>query len=112
MYRETNEDIASWHVRAGRRSYFFDVKATKGQDLFMTITESKRISQEDEAPRFEKRKIFLFKEDFQTFMEGFDSALSFIRSQQGVNGYRSAESNRKSNQPNSENLDSTGHPDE
>ncbi|HEY8404569.1 MAG TPA: DUF3276 family protein [Flavobacteriales bacterium] len=94
METDTPNDLSSLVVRAGRRSYFFDVKATKGKDLFLSITESKRISHDDEEPRYEKHKIFLYKEDFEAFVEALQSSLKFIESKQGCDGYRSAESVR------------------
>jgi hypothetical protein len=90
------EDVFSTSVRAGKRTYFFDVKATRGNDLFMTVTESKRIGNETEGPvRYEKHKIFLYKEDFDGFAEGLQRAIDHIRSLQGTGEYRTAESNRK-----------------
>jgi hypothetical protein len=92
------EDVFSTSVRAGKRTYFFDVKATRGNDLFMTITESKRIGNETEGPvRYEKHKIFLYKEDFEGFSEGLQKAIDHIRSLQGTGEFRSADSNRKVN---------------
>lgn len=95
MNEENKNELHTWTVRAGKRTYFFDVKATRSKDLFMTITESKRVSHEQEDLRFEKHKIFLFKEDFENFQEGFENAVAFIRELQGTEGYRDAESNRK-----------------
>lgn len=91
------EDVFSTSVRAGKRTYFFDVKATRGNDLFMTITESKRIGHENEGPvHYEKHKIFLYKEDFDGFVDGLQKAIDHIRNLQGTGEFRSAESNRKS----------------
>lgn len=70
----------SKRVRAGKRTYYFDVKATRGNDYYLTITESKRKPGESEdRPFFEKHKLFLYKEDFDKFSEGFHEALDFIR---------------------------------
>lgn len=91
------EDVYSTSVKAGKRTYFFDVKATKGNDLFLTITESKRIGSEDQGSiRFEKHKIFLYKEDFEGFQNCLLETLDQIRRLQGTGVYRTAESNRKS----------------
>jgi hypothetical protein len=91
------EDVFSTSVRAGKRTYFFDVKATKGNDLFMTITESKRVGHENEGSvHYEKHKIFLYKEDFDGFCDGLTKAIEHIRNLQGTGNYRSADSNRKS----------------
>ena len=90
------EDVFSTSVRAGKRTYFFDVKATRGNDLFMTITESKRVGHENDGPvHYEKHKIFLYKEDFDGFAEGLQKAIDHIRNLQGTGEYRSADSNRK-----------------
>lgn len=77
MSSEQNE-IYSKVVRAGKRTYFFDIKATKANDLFITLTESKKIFNEDGDGTFEKHKIFLYKEDFEKFKEGFDDVLKKI----------------------------------
>jgi len=90
------EDVFSTSVRAGKRTYFFDVKATRGNDLFMTITESKRVGHENDGPvHYEKHKIFLYKEEFDGFAEGLQKAIDHIRNLQGTGEYRSADSNRK-----------------
>jgi len=90
------EDVFSTSVRAGKRTYFFDVKATRGNDLFMTITESKRVGHESDGPvHYEKHKIFLYKEDFDGFLDGLQKAIDHIRDLQGTGEYRSADSNRK-----------------
>jgi hypothetical protein len=90
------DDVFSTSVRAGKRTYFFDVKATRGNDLFMTITESKRTgSLETGNVSFEKHKIFLYKEDFDKFLGGIQEAIDHIRQLQDAGQYRSAESNRR-----------------
>jgi len=98
------EDVFSTSVRAGKRTYFFDVKATRGNDLFMTITESKRVGHENDGPvHYEKHKIFLYKEDFDGFVEGLQKAVDHIRDLQGTGEFRSADSNRKNPREYSEN---------
>ena len=77
MSNEQNE-IYSKAVRAGKRTYFFDIKATKGNDLYITLTESKKVFNEDGDSNFEKHKIFLYKEDFEKFKEGLDDVLKKI----------------------------------
>jgi Protein of unknown function (DUF3276) len=90
------DDVFSASVRAGKRTYFFDVKATRGNDLFMTITESKRTgSIEGGNVSFEKHKIFLYKEDFDKFIGGLQEAIEHIRQLQEGGEFRSAESNRR-----------------
>ncbi len=68
-------EIYSKVVRAGKRTYFFDIKATKGNDLYITLTESKKSFGEDGADNYQKHKIFLYKEDFEKFKEGLDDVL-------------------------------------
>ena len=72
------DEIFSKSVRAGKRTYFFDVKSTKGKDLYLTITESKKRFNGDGKFFFEKHKLFLYKEDFDKFEEGFREALEAI----------------------------------
>jgi hypothetical protein len=70
-------------VRAGKRTYFFDVKATRGNDLFLTITESKKVGYEEEGNmHYEKHKIFLYKEDFDNFLDAMTEAMSVIKEMQ------------------------------
>ena len=73
------EDVYSKPVRAGKRTYFFDVKATKGNDYYLTITESKRRVDKDGRFVYDKHKIFLYKEDFEKFAEGLEEVVKFIR---------------------------------
>jgi len=68
-------EIYSKVVRAGKRTYFFDIKATKGNDLYITLTESKKSFGEGGADNYQKHKIFLYKEDFEKFKEGLDDVL-------------------------------------
>lgn len=77
MNNDQNE-VYSKVVRAGKRTYFFDVKATKGNDLYITLTESRKIFSEDGVDNFEKNKIFLYKEDFEKFKDGLDDVLNKI----------------------------------
>ncbi|HLO60260.1 MAG TPA: DUF3276 family protein [Bacteroidales bacterium] len=74
-----HREIFSRAVRAGKRTYFFDVKATRRNDYFLTITESKKRFQKDGRFFFEKHKIFLYKEDFDKFAEGFQEVIEFIK---------------------------------
>lgn len=76
------DDIFSKVVRAGRRTYFFDVKATRNNDYYLTLTESKKNTQDDGSVQYEKHKIFLYKEDFEKFAEGFSEAINYIKEQQ------------------------------
>lgn len=75
------EEVFSRKVRAGKRTYFFDVKATRSNDYYLTVTESKK-RLEDGV--FVKHKIFLYKEDFEKFAEGFKESVDFIKANQEV----------------------------
>ena len=71
------EEVFSKRVRAGKRTYFFDVKTTKGNDYYITITESKK---RFEDGNYVKHKIFLYKEDFNKFMEAFTETVNYVKS--------------------------------
>ncbi len=73
------DDVYSKPVRAGKRTYFFDVKATKSNDYYLTITESKRRIDKDGRFVYDKHKIFLYKEDFEKFSEGLEEVIKFIK---------------------------------
>lgn len=77
--RVDREEIFSKVVRAGKRTYFFDVKATKGNDYYLTITESKKRFGEDGKFFYEKHKLFLYKEDFEKFTEGLGETIDYIK---------------------------------
>jgi len=79
-----HREIYSKAVRAGKRTYFFDVKATKSNDYFLTITESKKRFHKDGRFFFEKHKIFLYKEDFEKFADGFTEVIDYIKSVKSV----------------------------
>ena len=78
MENDKNNEVYSKVVRAGKRTYFFDVKATKGNDLYITLTESKKTFNDDGRDNYQKHKIFLYKEDFEKFREGLEDVLSKI----------------------------------
>jgi len=83
MDNRDREEIYSESVRAGKRTYFFDVKATRANEQYLTITESKkRFNNEDGRFYYEKHKIFLYKEDFMKFKDGLEKAIGFIESEQ------------------------------
>ena len=74
------EEVFSKAVRAGKRTYFFDVKATKAEDYYLTITESKRrFNNDTQKFFFEKHKLFLYKEDFEKFSEGLLESIAKIK---------------------------------
>ena len=72
------EEIFTKVVRAGKRTYFFDVKATRKDDYYLTITESKKRLGKEGKVFYEKHKIFLYKEDFEKFSEGLKDAVTYI----------------------------------
>ena len=75
-------EIFSQTVRAGKRTYFFDVKATRNNDYYLTITESKKRFNKEGKQYFEKHKIFLYKEDFEKFSDGLSEVISYINTEQ------------------------------
>lgn len=72
------EEIYSERVRAGKRTYFFDVKSTRSNDYYLTITESKRRFKDDGFV-YEKHKIFLYKEDFDKFIEALNNTVNHVK---------------------------------
>lgn len=76
--KTVKEEIFTKVVRAGKRTYFFDVKATRKDDFYLTITESKKRLGKEGKFFYEKHKIFLYKEDFEKFAEGLKDAVGYI----------------------------------
>jgi hypothetical protein len=76
--KNPREEIYTKVVRAGKRTYFFDVKATRKDDYYLTITESKKRQGKEGKVFYEKHKIFLYKEDFEKFAEGLKDAVAYI----------------------------------
>jgi len=78
------EIVYSRSVKAGKRIYYLDVRKARNNDLYLSITESKRRqAEEGEAPSFEKHKVFLYKEDFAHFTEGLQDVIAYVQSQLG-----------------------------
>ena len=77
------EEIFSKAVRAGRRTYFFDVRSTRAGDYYLTMTESKRDFNEDGTPFYKKHKIYLYKEDFVNFKEALNEMTDYIIKEKG-----------------------------
>lgn len=77
------DEIYSNAVRAGKRTYFFDVRATKSDDYYLTITESKRTFDDNGVPHYKKHKIFLYKEDFLKFKDALTDVIDFIVKEKG-----------------------------
>ena len=77
------DEIFSKVLRAGRRTYFFDVRATKAEDYYITITESKKFTEDDGSFHFKKHKIYLYKEDFSAFASILDEMTSYVLNHKG-----------------------------
>ena len=80
MEERDREELFSKRIRAGKRTYFFDVKSTRSQDYYITITESRRHQKEDGVV-YEKHKMFLYKEDFDKFIEGLNEAVNHVKTE-------------------------------
>ena len=83
LHDSNSQEIFARKLRAGRRTYFFDVRATRAEDYYLTITESKKHTNEDGSSFFKKHKIFLYKEDFLGFKEILEEVTKFIIDQKG-----------------------------
>ena len=81
--RIEQEEIFSQVLRAGRRTYFFDVRATKADDYYLTVTESKKFTHDDGSFHYQKHKIYLYKEDFTDFQEMLGKATDYILNEKG-----------------------------
>ncbi len=84
--KKDNEIIYSKAIKAGKRIYYLDVKKSRNEDLYLAITESKKkvVGFDDDAQvTYEKHKIFLYKEDFDKFVEGLEDVVGFIKREQG-----------------------------
>ena len=77
------EEIFSKSVRSGRRTYFFDVRSTRAEDYYLTITESKRDFNEDGTPFYKKHKLYLYKEDFANFKDALNEVSDYIIKEKG-----------------------------
>ncbi len=77
------EEIFSKVLRAGRRTYFFDVRATKAGDYYLTITESKKFTNDDGSFHYKKHKIYLYKEDFSEFNEILKEMIDYVIDEKG-----------------------------
>ncbi len=82
--KRDQEIVYSRAIKAGKRIYYLDVRKARNNDLYLSITESKRRQAEgEEAPSFEKHKLFLYKEDFAHFLEGLQDVIGYVQSQLG-----------------------------
>ncbi len=82
MGSKFKQEIHSKIIRAGKRTYFFDVKCTRNDEYYLTITESKKKFENDGKFHFEKHKIFLYKEDFDKFADSLEEIIHYIRENQ------------------------------
>ncbi len=78
-----NDEIFSKVLRAGRRTYFFDVRSTRAGDYYLTITESKKFTNDDGSFHYKKHKIYLYKEDFEGFSEILNEMTGYILNEKG-----------------------------
>mgnify|MGYP000362422322 CR=1 FL=1 len=101
------DEIFSKAVRAGKRTYFFDVKTTKGNDLYLTITESKKKTNHDGKSHYEKHKIFLYKEDFESFQNALAKVSEFIIKEKGSEVISNSKFNKTTSDEKDEGTDST-----
>ena len=98
MDYDKKDEVYSKVVRAGKRTYFFDVKATRGNDLYITITESKKVHN-DGREYYQKHKLFLYKEDFEKFADGLTDVVEKISELKSSGDYtdETSESKQDSN---------------
>jgi len=89
------EDVFSKAVRAGKRTYFFDVKSTKADDYYLTITESTKRFNDDGTFRYEKHRLFLYKEDFEKFSSNLKEVMDYIITERGEAPIRGEYTNNK-----------------
>ena len=110
------EEIYSKVLRAGRRTYFFDVRSTKADDYYLTITESKKFTNDDGSFHYKKHKIYLYKEDFSEFKEILSEMTDYIvnekgseviseRHQKDYKRNENASFNKSSNEPQNSNTE-------
>jgi hypothetical protein len=81
--KDNRDEIYSKSLRAGRRTYFFDVRSTRADDFYLTVTESKRDFNTDGTPFYKKHKIYLYKEDFENFKDHMNEMMDYIIKERG-----------------------------
>ena len=104
------EEIFSKSIRSGRRTYFFDVRSTKAEDYYLTITESKRDFNEEGTPFYKKHKIYLYKEDFTKFKEVLSDVCDYIIKEKGEEIISNSEKSKKANSEKKEKPDTQDNP--
>lgn len=108
------EIVFSQSIKAGKRIYYLDVKKNRKDEMFLAITESKKIvtgEGDDSQVSFEKHKIFLYKEDFEKFMAGLQQAIQFIQQEQGESTFSDTTPENSSSEANSAETKQTAKPD-
>ncbi|HCI56436.1 MAG TPA: DUF3276 family protein [Bacteroidales bacterium] len=93
------DEVFTKVVRAGKRTYFFDVKTTRSNDFYLTITESKKHSGKEGKIFYEKHKIFLYKEDFEKFINGLNEVIYYINNSKSKKEELSVEVEDKDPEP-------------
>jgi hypothetical protein len=106
--KNEREEVFSKAVKAGKRTYFFDVKATRDDDYFLTITESKKKIGDDGNFFYTKHKIFLYKEDFEKFRDGFNEVVKYVIDNRGTEPIRGTNHSPENNQFTDVNFDDLG----
>ena len=104
---ENQDELYSRPVRVGKRTYFFDVKATRGKDLYLTITESKRRFDDHGNVSYSKHKLFLYREDFEKFEEGFLDAVDKIQELMETGEFRDPIAERAAQEPEGDSTESS-----
>ena len=108
------EEIFSKVLRAGRRTYFFDVRATKAGDYYLTITESKKFTNDDGSFHYKKHKIYLYKEDFQEFKDSLAEMTDYIVNEKGeevISARHQSDYKPEEEQAKVETIQANGHTD-
>lgn len=109
MDNKENGAVFTQLVKAGKRTYFFDVKATRHGDYYLTVTESKKRFSDDGRFTFEKHKIFVYREDIEKFTDALRDTFDFIQSQPAPeNNYQNYQNNR--NEANNQAADNNQQP--
>ena len=103
----SQDEIYSKVLRAGRRTYFFDVRETKASDYYLTITESKKFTNEDGTYYYKKHKIYLYKEDFESFQNALAKVSEFIIKEKGSEVISNSKFNKTTSDEKDDGTDST-----
>ncbi|MBT0609038.1 PUR family DNA/RNA-binding protein [Aequorivita echinoideorum] len=113
QYTMEQEEIFSKVMRAGRRTYFFDVRATKAGDFYLTITESKKFTNDDGSYHYKKHKIYLYKEDFNEFRDNLEEMINYVIDEKGeeVISERHQKDFKRENNDVAETVESNGNAD-